>query len=164
MLVCFLIASLQPRTVTYKDSNGKSRTKTEIYWTWDHYRTEHDETDSIQLLGETFPYGIISLPTYRLDLDDVGVKNRMNYIYQNSDIRSYYNVTPLILTGTVFVSMEDNTIHNASALYVDKTPSEVIESKQSAETTGSIVFWMFWIVLTGGCVYGFLYLENRWLD
>jgi hypothetical protein len=27
-----------------------------------------------------------------------------------------------------------------------------------------IVFWFFWIILIVGCVVGFYYLDNRWLE
>ena len=26
------------------------------------------------------------------------------------------------------------------------------------------VFWIFWIILTGGACYGFCYLDNHWLE
>lgn len=30
---------------------------------------------------------------------------------------------------------------------------------------GALVgFWLFWIVLTGGVIYGFCYFDNRWLE
>lgn len=27
-----------------------------------------------------------------------------------------------------------------------------------------IFFWIFWIILTGFCVYGFYYADNNWLE
>ena len=29
---------------------------------------------------------------------------------------------------------------------------------------GTIIFWGLWIIFIGFCVYGFYYLDNRWLD
>ena len=71
----------------------------------------------------------------RLNLADAGVeKQRWNYIYKNSDTRYYYNVTDVSLVGTVFATLSDGTIKNASSLYENDTPVEVIESVQQSET------------------------------
>lgn len=153
------------RTVTKKDSNGNTYTETEVYYSWDYVSSEHLATDTIVFLGEPFSYGTISLPVRRLNLADAGVeKQRWNYIYKNSDTRYYYNVTDVSLVGTVFATLSDGTIKNASSLYENDTPVEVIESVQQSETLYLIFFWLAWVVFMAGCVYGFLYLENRWLD
>ena len=26
------------------------------------------------------------------------------------------------------------------------------------------IFWFFWIILIAGCVYGFYYIDNKWLE
>lgn len=62
------------------------------------------------------------------------------------------------------ITLSDGTIKNASSLYENDTPTEVIESVQQSETLYLIFFWLAWVVFMAGCVYGFLYLENRWLD
>jgi hypothetical protein len=153
------------RTVTKKDSNGNTYTETEVYYSWDYVSSEHLATDTIVFLDEPFSYGTISLPVRRLSLADAGVeKQRWNYIYKNSDTRYYYNVTDVSLVGTVFATLSDGTIKNASSLYENDTPTEVIESVQQSETLYLIFFWLAWVVFMAGCVYGFLYLENRWLD
>ena len=153
------------RTVTKKDSNGNTYTETEVYYSWDYVSSEHLATDTIVFLDEPFSYGTITLPVRRLNLADAGVeKQRWNYIYKNSDTRYYYNVTDVSLVGTVFATLSDGTIKNASSLYENDTPTEVIESVQQSETLYLIFFWLAWVVFMVGCVYGFLYLENRWLD
>lgn len=153
------------RTVTKKDSNGNTYTETEVYYSWDYVSSEHLATDTIVFLDEPFSYGTISLPVRRLNLADAGVeKQRWNYIYKNSDTRYYYNVTDVSLVGTVFATLSDGTIKNASSLYENDTPVEVIESVQQSETLYLIFFWLAWVVFMAGCVSGFLYLENRWLD
>lgn len=153
------------RTVTVTDSNGNRHTKTEVYYSWDYVSHDVKTSESIVFLGETFPYGLISLPKYRLDLDAAGVENaRWNYIYDGSNTRYYYEITPLSLVGTVFANLSDGTINDPSDLYADKEPEQVIKGKQTAENTYLIVFWIAWIMLMSGAVVGFLYLDNRWLD
>lgn len=152
------------RTVTTTDSNGKTHTKTEVYYTWDRVWSDRLRTDSITFCGYDFASDIFSLPVHRLNLSEAGVKNRMNYIYHGSDDRYYYNVTYNNISGTVLANLKDGTMVCESGLYEDEKPAKVIESKQGQEVPMLIIFWVFWILLTGGCVVGFVYLDNRWLD
>lgn len=152
------------RTVTRTDSNGKKHTETEVYYSWDHVWSDSRHVDNITFMGETFQYDAIDLPVERLNLDSISVGNRMNYIYEGHDDRYYYNVTPLKITGTIFTSLRDNTINNTSELYRDMNPQEVISHMESNETVYTVVFWIIWILLSGGLVVAFLYFDNKWLD
>ena len=40
--------------------------------------------------------------------------------------------------------------------------NDTVDHLQS--NVGVIIFWIFWIILIGGMVFGFYYLDNRWLD
>lgn len=155
---------MHEREVTHTDSNGKEYTTTEYYWTWDYMRSDSRNAKTITFLGVEFPYNTFDTPGYRLNLSDAGVSNRGNYIYTSSDVRYYYNVTPLSITGTVFAELRDGTMKNTSYLYQDQTPDQVIARKQNMEKGSLIIFWILWSLLMGGAVFGFLYLENRWLD
>lgn len=68
------------------------------------------------------------------------------------------------MTGTVFAELRDGTMENTSSLYQNQTPDEVIAAKQNAEKVRVTIFWIFWSLFMGGAIFGFLYLENRWLD
>lgn len=152
------------RTVTKTDSNGKKRTETEVYYTWDHVWSDRRHVEEIIFQGRTFPYESIELPAERLNLDSVGVDNRMNYIYVGSDDRYYYNVVPMPMTGTIYTSLQNGTINDSSALFRDMTPEQVIAHMEQNETIYTVVFWVIWVLLTCGAVCAFLYLENKWLD
>lgn len=152
------------RTVTKTDSNGKTHTETEVYYTWDRVWSDSRQTDTINFCGSDFPSDTISLPVHRLSLSEAGVKNRTNYIYHGMNDRFYYNVTYNNIAGTVLANLKDKTMVSESYLYEDATPAEVIESKQRNETVAMVIFWVFWLMLMAGCVYGFVYLDNRWLD
>lgn len=39
---------------------------------------------------------------------------------------------------------------------------ETVENLESGGVV--IIFWILWIVLTGGCVFGFYYIDNKWLE
>ena len=108
------------RTVTKTDSNGKKRTETEVYYTWDHVWSDRRHVEEITFHGRTFPYESIELPAERLNLDSVGVDNRMNYIYVGSDDRYYYNVVPMPMTGTIYTSLQNGTC----LLYTSPSPRD----------------------------------------
>jgi len=142
------------RTVTTTDSKGKTHTKTEVYYSWDRVGSITQHTDTISFLGAEFPYETISAPTQR---------HPSGYHYHGASVRYYYEVTPLDIDGTIFATLQDNTI-KPTELNKDKTPEEVIASRIRAIRTYQIVFWIIWIVIIGGAVFGFLYAENYWLD
>ena len=43
------------RTVTKTDSNGKTHTETEVYYTWDRVWSDSRQTDTINFCGSDFP-------------------------------------------------------------------------------------------------------------
>lgn len=156
--------TMHTRTVTKTDSNGKEHTETEVYYTWDYVWSDRRHVEEITFHGRTFPYESIELPVERLNLDSVGVDNSLNYIYDGSDDRYYYNVVLMPMTGTIYTSLYDGTINDSSALFLDMTPEQVIDHMEKNETIYTVGFWVIWVLLSSGAVCAFLYLENKWLD
>ena len=54
--------------------------------------------------------------------------------------------------------------NNLSDYVPDAEPQAVIDLAVRQGNIAIFLFWVLWIVLTGGAVYGFCVLENRWLD
>lgn len=139
------------RTVTYKDSNGKTKTKTETYWTWDEVDSWHKHSEKITFLDVEFDYGTINFPNDRhIDTQDGGYHIR--YVYYGA---------PTYSIGTIYTNLKDGTIPQ-STMYHNSTIEETLEIKTN--DFGIIFFWICWIFLTGGVVYGFYYIDNRWLE
>ena len=139
------------RTITYKDSNGKTKTKTETYWTWDEIDSWDKHSEKITFLDVEFDYGTINFPNDRyIDTQDGG------YL-----IRYVYYGAPTYSIGTIYTNLKDGTVHK-STMYHNSTIEEALEIKTS--DFGIIFFWICWIFLTGGVVYGFYYIDNRWLE
>lgn len=139
------------RTVTYKDSNGKTKTKTETYWTWDEVDSWDKHSEKITFLDVEFDYGTINFPNdHHIDTQDGGYHIR--YVYYGA---------PTYSIGTIYTNLKDGTVHK-STMYHNSTIEEALEIKTS--DFGIIFFWICWIFLTGGVVYGFYYIDNRWLE
>lgn len=134
--------------------NGKSQTyyTTETYWTWDRVSSEEQICKEISFLGHIFTSDKIDFPgTEYIDT-----------IKESSHVRYKYYGVGLEFTGTIFTELKDGTILNNTPFYENKSIEETVERLESGSML--VIFWIFWIILIGFCVYGFYYLDNRWLD
>lgn len=142
------------RTVTYRDANGHSRTRTETYWSWDYVGEETKNAKQIKFNGIVFDYGKIDRPS----------ADYIDTIKESSHIRYVYYGTPTTFEGTVFTDLRDGTISDETDFYADKTLEETHEMLVHRGNGYIIAFWFGWIVLMAVALYGFYALENRWLE
>lgn len=140
------------RTVTYKDKEGKEHTKEEEYWTWDEVSREDKKCKEISFCNIIFSSNKIRLPSANY-IDTIDEWNGTRYKYYGTGIQH---------TGTIFTNLKDKTISDDTKFYANKSIDEVI--KQLTAGGGEIVFWIFWVMLIAGCVFGFYYLDNKWLE
>ena len=140
------------RTVTRKRSDGSRYTETEVYWTWDRVWSEDKKCKEISFCDIVFSSNKIQIPS----------SDYIDTIEESSHIRYKYYGTSTKFTGTIFSVLKDNTISDNTNFYENRTIEETVEYLQI--NIWIIVFWIFWICATGGIVYGFFYLENRWLE
>lgn len=143
------------RTVTkYKTVNGKrkSYTTTETYWTWDRVGSEDKKCNEVTFCGVTFNVSKFDIPS----------SHHIDTIKESSHIRYKYYGVGTEFTGTIFTDLRDKTISDSTNFYNSMNIEETVEYLEFGG--GEIIFWIFWILLTGGCVYGFFYIDNRWLE
>lgn len=140
------------RTVKYKDSNGKTHTKKETYWTWDRVGSEDKKCQEISFCGVIFNSNKIDLPSTYL-VDTIKESSKIRYKYYGVDIK---------YTGTIFADLRDQTIPDNTNFYNNKNIEGTVKQLESGG--GVILFWIFWVVLICGCVFGFYYLDNKWLE
>lgn len=55
-------------------------------------------------------------------------------------------------------------IADDNEFYADTEPQAVVDRAVKNAGVLLVMFWVFWIALTCGAVYGFCALGNRWLD
>lgn len=150
------------REVIKEDSDGNKYTETEIYYEWDVEETDSKHANEIMFCGLVFPYSKINLPgTSYIDTlhgDRVYSWKSGEYVKVKFE---YYGVNTQY-TGTIFTDLRNQTISDNTKLYVDKNIDETVEYLEAGG--GLIIFWIFWIVLIGGCAFGFYYLDNKWLE
>lgn len=142
------------RTVTKtKTVNGKKKTytTTEVYWSWDHVKSWKKHSSTINFLENDFSYGTISFPG----------ESYITTIKESSHVRYKYYGSPTTCTATIYANLKNNTISNVQT-YCNKT----IEDAYSLMTSKSelVIFWFFWVLLTGGVIFAFMYIDNKWLE
>lgn len=126
--------------------------RTKVYWTWDRVGSEDKKCQEISFCGITFGSNKIDLPNI----------NYIDTIKESSHIRYKYYGIGTKYTGTIFSDLRNQTISDNTNFYVDKNIEETVEYLEAGG--GVIVFWVSWVVLIGCCVFGFYYLDNKWLE
>lgn len=142
------------RTVTKTrtvDGKTQTYTETEVYWTWDEVDRWSKQSTKITFLDVEFDYGTIGFPNCnRIDTQDGGYH-----------IRYVYYASPAKCTGTLYTKLENGTI-NSSRFFNNRNIDQTIEELKSGWQL--ILFWILWTPLIVGCVIGFCYFDNKWIE
>ena len=145
------------RTVTKtKTVNGKTQTytDTEVYYSWDYFDSWEKHSDKIKFCGIEFEFGKIKIPSKEhIDTLSGGIFSNVRFVYYG--VSSKYE-------GTVYTNLSNGTISENSEFFENCTIEEAADRCTSG--IGNIIFWIFWIIITGGCVAGFCYWDNQWLE
>lgn len=144
--------NMHTRTVTYTDSNGKTQTKTETYWSWDYAGSEEIHSQRIRFCGIEMDYSKIDIPADRY----------IDTIHKSGYVRFLYYGCQTKYTGTVYTNLQDGSMSDESLFYNGKEIDATVEGLTSC--SGTVVFWIVWMVLTIGAVFGFCYFDNEWLE
>lgn len=130
-----------------RHSNGKTTWyTTETYWTWDRVGSEDIKCKEVSFCGVNFVSNKIDLP----DTDYIDT------IKESSHVRYKYYGIGTEYKGTIFTDLRDKTISDNTSFYNNSTIDETIERLESDFQI--IIFWIFWVILIGGIVFGFYYL------
>lgn len=142
------------RVVTTTDSNGHTHSRTEVYWTWDEIDRERKSTESFSFMGVSFPENKFVTESHF----------QGEYIYDSINFRHYYEVTDAELTGSIHTQVKEHTIADENRFWDGMDPQAVVDHAVKHANVPIAGFWVLWLALIGGAVYGFCTLENRWLD
>lgn len=136
---------------TKRVKQGK-RWVTRTYWTWDRVGSEDIKCKEISFCGIAFKSSKFDIP--HTDYIDT--------IKESSHIRYKYYGTGTKFTGTIFTELKDKTISDHTNFYNEMNIKETVDCLESG--FGKIIFWIVWIIIIIGCVFGFCYMDNRWLE
>ncbi len=160
------------------DSNGDEHCHTEYYYSWDVIGSQDYSADKIKFLDVEFDYNkFTNYPQYSLDLLNNVIDSKKdnvsynNYLYEKKrlfganegDIRYEYYYSPLNFTGTIFAKAKNKTILGNIQIEHSNLQN-TLENKKDSSVTINIVFWICWLILTGFAIYGYMYLDNDYLE
>lgn len=165
------------RKVTYTDSNGKTKTRTETYWSWDTYRKETLMASQAEVNGlklamdriEGFPVLNLTLTPETLDKEHYQKTERVfgnddRHWYKSKSKRVSYTYSPLSLEGCAFLSLTNKTISSPKIqVRHDFTPSSLqTYMLENSEPPGTL-HWVLVTIIYLIFVIAFVAAENRWL-
>ncbi len=134
--------------------NGRSRTyyTTQTYWTWDRVGAEDRTCNEISFLGVVFATGKIEIPS----------SCYIDTIKESSHVRYKYYGVGTQFAGTIFTELRDGTITDRTPFYEALTIDEAMNLLEKDSML--IVFWIFWFAFMCIGLFGFYYIDNRWLE
>ncbi len=139
------------RTKTVRTSDGKTSTKTEVYYSWDEVDRDAWHCDEVTLLGHVFPYGVIPIPMEK-HIGTVSAGMSKRYVYYASDAA---------YTGTAYCVLHDDTM-TCDGFYVNKTIDET--EKRLTSDAPVIAFMIGWFILMAAVIIIFVRKDNDWLE
>lgn len=142
--------TMHTRTVT--DSKGHSHTET--YYTWDYAGSEELQSKEVTFCDIKFDSSKIRIPGGEY----------IDTLYETSDVRYIYHGYPTESKGTMFANLnkKNQLGEHKAAFYTGQSIDETYDDLVKDFATP--IFWVIWIVIICGCVYGFYYLDNAWLN
>lgn len=146
--------NLHTRTYTTTDGKGHTHVHTQTYWSWDYAGKETKKCKELSFCGVKFKSEKINIP-------------RASYIQtikKSSHVRFKYYGVETKYTGTIFAELKDGTIPDDSCFYENKSIDETVDELVSNGKVAQIIFWVIWIILIIGVIFGFYYLDNKWLE
>lgn len=64
--------------------------------------------------------------------------------------------------GTIFTSLQNNTIRNNTSISINSTISQTVDRLESDNDVA--IFWIIWIFIMAGGVLAMFYFELPWLE
>lgn len=149
--------------ITKEDSEGNEYKELKVWYEWETKNTDSKHSNEIMFCGIVFPYDKITGLGWSNHIKTIdGERTYSWYSGEYVKVRYKYYDLETKHTGTIFTELKDKTITDNTSFYEDMTIDETVNSLQSGG--GTIIFWFFWILLICALVYGFYYLDNKWLE
>ena len=127
----------------------------ETYYEWEEIGEETISTENVSFCGVEFPLSKFS------NLTESYIKTVNDSHFWGNDKRTKYYAVEAEMNGTIYTQLKDGTISDNSSF----RESDLQTTVESYVPTGAgvYVFWFFWIFLMAVLIFGFCYIDNRWL-
>lgn len=147
-----------------EDENGDMQQKLKVWYDWEIEASESKHAEKIKFCDVIFPYSKINVPGSTCIDTISGGRAYSCKSGEYVKVKYEYYGTGTEFTGTIFTDLRDKTISDNTPFYNDMSIEKTIEHLESGGGLILFFFWIGWIIVTGLLVYGFFYLDNRWLE
>ena len=145
--------TMHTREVSSTDSKGNVTYHTETYWTWDDINSEEKQCSKVMFYGSKFNSSQFSIPS----------RDYITTIDGGYNLRYEYYGYPQKSVGTIFTSLLDGNINKIDIpFYKDMDIKQTVDYLES--DADLVIFCIVWFLVICGTIYGFYYLDNKWLD
>lgn len=168
--------TMHTRTVTTTDSDGKTHTRTETYYSWDYSGSHVVKSKELSIFGNNY-----SVSKFKLDnlvqmlkvTNGLFVKSKGfnklqgGYVYKDSDTRYYYKYIPENLHGNFLVNFKYKTIEPVDGNRIEinyGTIEQRIDSLQKSVSIAGIRIWVVIGILTIVGIVFFVKGYHHWLE
>ena len=141
------------RTVT-ETVNGKSKTKTEVYYTWDTVEKKADSVKSVIFNG-------VELSAHKFDMRFS--MQQIDFMQEGND-RWYFYAYKKEYDGIVFTELANQTMSDSSPFYIQYASDIDALETHLTSTHELLIFWIIWSVLTLALAVAFVCIDNKWLE
>lgn len=126
---------------------------TEEYWTWDYAGEEEWHTEKFKFLDVEFDYNTIKF-------NNTQYKETKQADYYT---RYIYYIIPNEFSGTLFTYINENKI-NKNEFSINIAINDLIKNKEENINGARIGFWVIWIAIICLIDFGYMYLDNNYLE
>lgn len=157
---------------TYTTTDSKGRTTTHVYYSWDYAGSKKDYPKNVMFNGIKVPLESLDgfdFRTLKLSSENFNSKKyRISGIYAyetfNSDVRYYYKVIPIEITGSFFGFLGKDFPYDTITIYEGKQPEELYHYLVNWTENKNIIRWAIVIIILLGIGIVFCVRENYWLN
>lgn len=143
--------TMHTRTVTHSNGKGGTYTTIETYYTWDAVDRDQMTSKNVEYLGQ-------KIPTKEIQVGKEYIKT----VKDGLCVRYKYYGTPKKFKATMLINAKGKA--NVESTYMDKNIEEVIKEKWESIKFVHVITWIISMILMCLTVYGFVYLDNDWLN
>ena len=126
---------------------------TETYWDWDVIDNDYWSATKINFCGIDFDVSKINMPTTTC----------LKTIDGDYNTRYKYYVVDTNYVGTIYTSLENNTIENNSSFYLSDL-NTTYENSLSNPNEATKFFWIVWMIICCFIIYGYVCLDNYYFE
>ena len=157
---------------TYTTTDSKGHTTTHVYYSWDYAGKKKDYPKYVMFNGikisldslDGFDFRTLKLSSENFSSKKYRISGIYAYEIFNSDVRYYYKVIPIEITGSFFGFLGKNFPYETITIYEGRQSEELYQYLLNETKNKNIIRWAIVIIFLLSIGIIFCVRENSWLN